>query len=242
MTPTESARIRPISCLDLMRLHVDACYVHDTNHRLVTVNEWSGGAAPRFWIGRTKDGVIWRFGVDVPADVSDRLSQLCRNESATSDLPAPLKHETAYRELLAGPGASERVTAGPTYWLPTSPRVVSNAVAVASRDRHLLQGTLDDWIPDLERRSPIFVSLSKGRAAAVCASVRMTDAADEAGIETASAFRRQGHAINAAAGWASAVQLHGKTPLYSASWENQASQGLARKLGFEMFGEEFTVR
>ena len=41
--------------------------------------------------------------------------------------------------------------------------------------------------------------------------------------------------------WARAVQAIGATPLYSTSWENAASQAVARSLQLEMFGSDFHV-
>ncbi len=45
----------------------------------------------------------------------------------------------------------------------------------------------------------------------------------------------------AVAAWAAHVRAAGLLPLYSTSWDNHASQGLARSLGFDLYGEDFSV-
>ncbi|TVQ22357.1 MAG: GNAT family N-acetyltransferase [Spirochaetaceae bacterium] len=89
--------------------------------------------------------------------------------------------------------------------------------------------------------TPVLRFLSGSRAVSVCASVRIGTRADEAGVETAPAYRRQGHAVNAVSGWAEAVLAIGKIPLYSTSWTNAASQAAAHRTGFEPFGAEYTI-
>jgi len=43
------------------------------------------------------------------------------------------------------------------------------------------------------------------------------------------------------AGWARLVAASGAAPLYSTSWENTASQSVARKLGLVQFASDFHV-
>lgn len=186
--------------------------------------------------------MLWRFRIGLSADLARELTRLCRSEPAASSFPSPPEHQAAYQELLTPPAACGEVTAGPTYWLPRPPSVTSTAVELSLEDKDLLTDSLDEWIPDLQYRRPFFASISGPRATSVCASVRATRVADEAGVETAMTHRRRGHASNAVAGWALAVLAKGKIPLYSTSWQNQASQAVARRLGFEMFGEEFSIK
>ena len=83
--------------------------------------------------------------------------------------------------------------------------------------------------------------VENGHAVSVCASVRIAKAAHEAGVESLPAYRRKGHAVDAVAGWANEVRKTGAIPLYSTSWDNAASRGLAAKLGLSMFGVDFHV-
>lgn len=225
-----------------MRLHTYACYLHDDDGRLLRANEPGGEEAPRFWLGRTNEGAIWRFGRRASADVIEKLSQLCESERALSDSPSNSRSGGQYENLLAHSGEPLVVSSGPTYWLPQQKNVRSTAVELSPVQKELLRGTLDEWIPDLAFRRPFFVSMSASKAVSVCASVRVTSLADEAGVETAPAYQKLGHAANAVEAWATAVLAMGKIPLYSTSWDNQASQSVARSLGFQMFGEEYSIR
>ena len=80
-----------------------------------------------------------------------------------------------------------------------------------------------------------------GQAAAVCASVRITDAAHEAGVETLEGYRRKGYAVAVVSTWASAVEKMGVLPLYSTAVENVASQKVAARLGLSQYGADFHI-
>jgi hypothetical protein len=43
------------------------------------------------------------------------------------------------------------------------------------------------------------------------------------------------------AGWAAAMRQRGVIPLYSTSWANVASQGVARKLGMVCYGDDWSI-
>jgi hypothetical protein len=58
-------------------------------------------------------------------------------------------------------------------------------------------------------------------------------------VETRADHRRRGHAVNAVAGWARAARSWGATPFYSTSWDNVASQGIARRLQLSLVGVDF---
>jgi RimJ/RimL family protein N-acetyltransferase len=79
-------------------------------------------------------------------------------------------------------------------------------------------------------------------AVSVGFSSRVTERAAEAGVDTLEAFRGQGHASRVVAAWASAVRARGRVPLYSTSWGNLASQGVARRLGLRLYGVDLSLR
>ena len=75
---------------------------------------------------------------------------------------------------------------------------------------------------------------------AVCCSSRVTGRAAEAGVNTLEGYRGRGYAPAAVAAWAAAVRASGRLPLYSTSWDNVASQGVARKLGLVLYGADLS--
>lgn len=233
--------MRRPSCVELMTQHVQACYTHDDAGNIVRINDWIGNAAPRFWLGRTPDGSIWRFRRDVPASVRAEVEASCREELRCSGEPRPSLHDSTYRRLFAEDDAALDVVAGPTYWFRRAVDVHGDVVRIAEENRDLLRDGLEAWLPDVSHQQPMVVSLHAGRAVSICASVRITPQAHEAGVETVPAFRRRGHALAAVAAWATAVMALGRVALYSTSWDNRASQAVAARLGLEAFGQEYRI-
>jgi hypothetical protein len=43
------------------------------------------------------------------------------------------------------------------------------------------------------------------------------------------------------AAWAATLRASGRVPIYSTSWDNLASQAVARKLGLPLFGAEMSL-
>lgn len=225
-----------------MRIRAEALYVHDAHARIVSVNEPDGNIASRFFLARTPAGNLWRYRSDLPDDLTAQLEALCADEPVTAELSPTPAHREEYIRLLASHAPIEDVSAGPAYWFSEDAIPSAEPVAIGEANADLLRGGLDDWLVDVPDRHPFMAIIEEGHAVSVCASVRITDAAHEAGVETLPAHRRRGHAVNVVASWANAVQKMGAAALYSTSWDNLASRGVAAKLGLTMFGVDFHVR
>jgi len=239
MSPRPPQKSDSTEDLSLMLAHFDACYVVNQDSDIVCVNDWIKSAAPALWVGFTSGGTIWRFHKDVPPNVREQTEALLLKESfedREAEFPAK---DSEYRRLFPAHGAK----AGPTYWMPLSPtRSSRDSRPVSSRDQSLLEGTqLSPWIPDIPHQQPMFVSLDSGKAVSICASVRITETAHVAGVETSVGFRRRGRGSDVVAAWATEVIASGATAFYSTSWQNQASRCLARRVGFRRFGWEYSV-
>ena len=55
------------------------------------------------------------------------------------------------------------------------------------------------------------------------------------------AYRGRGFACQAVTAWARAVQTLGSVPFYATTFDNLSSQGVARRLGLDLVGSEFSV-
>jgi hypothetical protein len=219
-----------------MRLHVEALFTLDHAGRLVAVNDPRGASAPRFFLGRTADGDVWRFRHDVDAALASDLDALSESH------PTGLEIDAA--PFIARLGRDEPVRgtwAGPAFRFPTDPSGEETAVRVTPDNASLLSPYLEDWRADVSAGVPMTVALDGGTAVAVCCSVRVTSQAHEAGVETHPDFRRRGHAERAVRAWARVVREMDRLPLYSTSWDNAASRALAGKLGLILYGVDLHI-
>jgi GNAT superfamily N-acetyltransferase len=227
--------------LALMRLHVEALFTHDASGDLVRVNEPNGAVAPRFFLGRTASGALLRFRQDVDADTRLALKVAVHDDAAARgalDAPSTL---LSYTDILVRSGPVLRTEAGPAFAFPEQSLEPHDVVRVTTEHASLLEHHLGAWLPDIPVAQPMFVVVADGHAVSICASVRLTSAASEAGVETAPPYRGRGYAARAAAAWARAVRSMGLAPLYSTSWQNAASRAVARKLGLIHFGSDLHV-
>ena len=146
-----------------------------------------------------------------------------------------------YMRILSAHAPIERVWNGPDYWFADEIASTDGPIAITDENAYLLRDELEAWLPDVSSRRPFVAMIEGGRAVSVCASVRVSDAAHEAGVETVPSHRRRGYAVKVVLAWARAVKEVGAIPLYSTSWENLASQSVAAALGLSMYGVNFDV-
>src|SRR5262249_50905680 len=213
---------------ELMAIHVQPLFTHDAHSRLLCVNEpGGGGPAPRLFFGRTRAGNIWRFRSDLPEILVEELEALCMDEPVGMDFNGTLCHIDAYVRLLETHAPVRKYCMGPAYHFTEYPEPSSPLLVITETNTEMLRGGFEDLVEELPAWQPFLVLVEEGRAVSVCRSVRITDAAHEAGVETLPDFRVKGYATDVVAGWAHLVRSMGAIPLYSTSWENAASQAVA---------------
>lgn len=215
-----------------MRLHVEALFTCDTAGHLVAVNDAGRAAAPRFFLGRTGEGSAWWFRHDLDAALTSDLDALCTRDPHAAD---------PFIDRLARAAPVRKTWTGPAFCFPVNLLPANDGMRVTADNAGVLSPYLDDWQGDVAEGVPMVVVVEDGKAVSICASVRVTENAHEAGVETHRAFRGRGHAARAVAGWARDVRALGRIPLYSTSWENTASQAVARKLGLRQFGVDLHI-
>lgn len=228
---------------ELMQIHVDTLFTHDSRGRMLRVNEPEGKDAPRFFLGRTAEGIVWRVRHDVPIELAKEVEAACSDDRFLADPLELPGGSPKYNELLARFAPIQREWSGPAYHFPNDLPPAPGVVALAAENADVLRPHLEEWREEIASRlrQPAFVSLIDGRAVSICASVRIGEVAHEAGVETAPAFRGRGHAMRAVSAWARALRHMGKIPLYSTSWQNGPSRAVAGRLRLLLYGADMHV-
>ena len=193
---------------------------------------WLG---PLFRLVRGKESCAWAVRVDVPQNIADELDGLAREEPPVSDFRDAPVHAERYTSLLRG-----EVDSGPSFTFPEELAQPSGTVFIediGSLDHHFTGWTASE----IPYRTPIVAVVEGGFAVSACFSAWRSDAAAEAGLETAPAFRGRGLGPRVASGWALAIRASGRVPLYSTSWSNDASLAVARKLGLVTYASKWSI-
>jgi hypothetical protein len=219
-----------------MELDAEILFTYDARGRMLRVNEPDGRRAPRLFVGRTPGGHVVRFSELVPDAVADRLLQIVEAPPASNGLQVSTATRQAIRAALAQDGPVGSEGGGPAYRFPDTITPPGDAVAVTDANRERVRDTLPWLYRELGAPSPCMAILVNGQAVSVCFSSRIGTRAMEAGLFTQPEFRGRGYAARVTAAWALAVRRAGLVPIYSTSWENLASQGVARSLGLVPFG------
>lgn len=228
--------------LELMDTHVRALFTNDIRSRLLLVNEPGGKTpAPRLFLGRTREGNLWRFRADLPQTLIEELEALCMDEPVDQEFLNKPRHFADYLRLLEMHAPVRKLYTGLAYQFTKYAEPSKPLFAITETNAEMLQRGFEELISELPDWQPFLAIVEEGRAVAVCRSVRITSAAHEAGVETLPDFRGKGYVKEVVAGWARLVQSMGAIPLYSTSWENTASQAVAKKLRLALYGTDFHV-
>lgn len=238
-----------------MALQLDVLYVHDARGRITARRDAQRSGAPRFHLGRTRHGNLWRLREDLRPAVARRLSRLAGREAPLGPVPQPPRGPAAperleaMREALQASAPITVAWAGPAFRFPddgaASDRLgdlASGAEPLALHDGEIaaaVAASFPQLAPSLSRRSPCFGVREAGRIVSVAyLATGEGSVGREVGVDTLPGHRRRGHGARCVAAWALAVREAGGIPLYSTSWDNRASRALARKLGLELYGED----
>jgi len=228
---------------ELMNIHVRALFTHDSKSRLLFVNEPSGttARASRMFLGQTRAGNVWRFRADLPENLCEELAALCAKEPVVEEFREPPRYADAYVRLLEQHAPVRELAAGPAYQFTKNAGQSKSVLAVTEENAGVLQGGFEDFVAELPDWQPFIALVENDRAVSVCRSARITPEAHEAGVETLPDFRGKGGAQTVTAEWARFVRAAGAMPLYSTTWENAASQAVARKLNLRCYGADFHI-
>ena len=221
-------------------LHLATAFVFDGEHRITSTREPNPSLSVRFVLARGASSVGWAVRTDVNAEVAPELDELAASEPVhAGNWEAPPVHAERYQELLAMDFAE--VDAGPLFEFP--PDLVAPADIVSVTTERDLATHFHGWVAGeiSNGRAPVMAIAEGGEPVSICFSARRSNTAAEAGVDTAERFRRRGYAARVTAAWALALRARRMTPLYSTSWTNAASLGVARKLGLITYGSVWTM-
>lgn len=232
----------------LLQIHAATLFLSDAAGRLrfnadPGYPEHDLDPAPRFWLGRTDQGVIWRLRADLPADLAATLEHIAQTIPPHTDPQLLPPQATAIRAALQAHAPIADEAAGPSYWMPSAPPVPATTVVITPDTAHLLTQHFP-WKQSqraLHAAGPLVATVVGQHAVAICSCARLTAVAAEAGVETTAAAQGHGYGTAAVAGWAAALRARGILPMYSTSWDNHASQGIARRLGMIAYADTWWV-
>ncbi|MDH3684605.1 MAG: GNAT family N-acetyltransferase [Myxococcales bacterium] len=230
-----------------MALHVEALFVHDTNGRLVRPHQpgHEEQAPPRFFLGRTAHGNLWRFAAGLPDAQVIELARLAGAERSSRPLEDGPERLEPLRRCLEREADIETAYHGPAFRFPdlaARPDPEPDLVTVTPDRTELLEANFASFLPTFPLGAPYVAAIESGAAVAICHSATGTGPAVDAGVETAPGWRRRGLGSRVVAAWARAVAAEGRLPLYSTWWDNSASLGIARRLGLIRFGADLHFR
>lgn len=238
---TDRARAPIPNPLELIDLQARTLFRHDAAGRLTAINEPDGQPAPRLFLGRTPTGNLWRYRYDLSADLIAELETVLAGEPITTELRQPPLSLQCLLDVLSKHALVERVWQGPAWYVPEAVAATADSEPVVISDLELLSTSFGGTVGSWDESTPCLAILKDGRPVSACFSARTSTAASEAGVETLPAYRRRGYASAVTAAWAQHVRALGRIPLYSTSWDNLASQQVARRLGLVLYGADLHI-
>ena len=231
------------SNMELMEIQAEVLFTQDENGCLQYINEPIGDTkiAPRFFFGNTNEGSICRFRHDLPDNVVVQLKEVDAAEPMLMNSRKIPRNHRQFKNILQSHAPIERVWVGPAYRFPQQIAPPTNVVRLSRANADLLKGNFAEMVSELNSSQPYLAIIEDSQAVSICRSVRSSSRAHEAGVDTLVGYRRRGYATSVVAAWALAVRALNRTPLYSTSWDNLASQGVAQRLSLVQYGIDYHV-
>jgi len=226
-----------------MEIQVEVLFTQDKNGCLQCINEPIGAAkpAPRFFFGYTNEGSICRFRHDLPDNIVTQLREVAAAEPMSLNSQKIPSGHRQFEDILQSHAPIERVWIGPAYRFPEHIAPPTNVVRLSRANAGLLKGDFAKIVSALNSSQPYLAVIEDSQAVSICRSVRSSSRAHEAGVDTLVGYRRRGYATSVVAAWALAVRALNSIPLYSTSWNNIASQSVARRLDLVQYGVDYHV-
>ncbi|MFL0582792.1 GNAT family N-acetyltransferase [Solibacillus silvestris] len=222
-----------LSDLELMRYHVDVLFNHNTDNRITVVNEPPFDVAPLIFIGATRDGSVIRYLNSLNAEIIERIEHVIRkNPTNLAEVIKIISLDQTLNDL----------SFGPTYAFPDlKDKTSTKAIKVTTENKELLKPYFPYTFEDFAYKQPCFIIVEDNKVVSICCSARQTSKADEASVYTNEDYRGRGYGVDVTTAWAAEVKKQGRIALYSTSWDNFASQSLARNLKLVQYGTDILL-
>ncbi len=221
-----------LSPMEMLKIQASTLYTINEQQRLLSINEPGGGKAPALFIGMTSAGSLTYYHEQLPPDLTVELG---RNSELPLDIPKLIRKVETFEPV-------NHMWMGPAYAFPeTSDEWNLNVQLIGHEQRYMLAEHFPELTDHLHERSPVAAYVIGDSAVAVCCSARVSIHGAEASLYTAPGFRGRGYAAETVKCWQYYVRESGRMPIYSTSWDNLASQHVARKLGLIQFGVDFSI-
>jgi hypothetical protein len=217
--------------------------------RIVRENDPDHSPGPRLWLAGGAAGNVGGVRRDVADDAATEIAALLANEPAFVTPGSPPQHLDRYIELLSRDAAAPRANLGLTYQVPNGITERSGVILVASdsEEDHRLQASLTtDGMPDQlvelgfgnvsDLWPPWCMVLREGQAISLAFTARLSEVGAELGVVTVPAFRGNGYAAAATAGWSRLPSLRSRALFYSMDQSNISSQRVTARLGLRLLG------
>lgn len=230
-------------------LYLATGYLVDERGRIVSTLEPNAEHGPYFVLVRGVTQTRWAIHADVPDDVAAELERLADDEAPARHARVGPAHADRYVELVSevvrarvGVDAQVRAFGGPAFRFPDA-LPDAGPIAIVD-DEARLADAFTGWVPGeiAAGRAPVIAVEQDGMAVSICFCARRSDAAAEAGVDTALAWRRRGFGKRVVSAWATAIRASDRVPLYSTFWRNEASLALARSLGLARYADHWSLR
>ena len=176
--------------------NLDTSFVRDKQGRIISTREAVPTHGPLFCLVRGASDCAWSIHADLPNDTARAINRLARSEPCTSGFHRPSAHTDGYRRLIGTYVSSRRRTAvdplehsGPAMTFPDALFPANDAVRVD--DERLLAIEFRGWeVGEIASgRAPVLAVFADGHPVSLCFCARASDAAAEAGVETAERYR-----------------------------------------------------
>ncbi|WP_088265473.1 GNAT family N-acetyltransferase [Bacillus mycoides] len=215
--------------LELIAIQAEVLFVHNQVGRIKCVNENGNLKAPRFFLSRTREGNITRYHYKLHGEMISKIEKLIRECSNHIEIAKVIKVLNEERTV-------ENIWVGPAFMFPNNLHKPTRTIQITEKNKELLRENFSNLIEQMEWRRPYFAIVKNEKVVSICCSARSTPVAAEASVETLVEFQGNGYGADVVTAWALSIQEEKRIPLYSTSWDNFASQAVARKLELINYG------